>query len=250
MTTDIFIKTYHKDFIWLEWCLKSIKKFASGFRDIVVVSETGHDLPDHIKNIIPIKVFYVDFPEQMPTDVEHGLGYLWQQNIKLTWYDYTDANEVLVLDSDEMLTQPTTPGSFKTDDKPNWYYSSWDKMGSGACWKASTDFILKTNTEYSGMCITGFILKRSTTISLKNHLCTLHDVASIWDIFVKYNMPTASEYNIIGCYIWLFSNEYNKVAGYDASKVFNNTIKKEWSWGGLNSEKIKECEEVLSLSCE
>jgi hypothetical protein len=250
MSTDIFIKTYHKDFAWLEWCLKSIKKFASGFRNVVVVSETGHALPDHIKNIIPIKLHYVDFPKQTPTYVEHGLGYLWQQNIKLTWYTYTDADEVLVLDSDEMLTKPTTPDSFKTEGVPNWYFTKWAFMGDGACWKSSTDHILKTDTEYSGMCLTGFILKRTTTITLKNYICNLHGVNNIWDIFVKYDMPTASEYNIIGCYIWSFSSEYNKITNYDASKVFNNSIKKEWSWGGLDPEKIKQCEAVLSLSCE
>lgn len=33
---DIFIKTYHKDFDYLYYCLSSNKKFAKGFRKIVI----------------------------------------------------------------------------------------------------------------------------------------------------------------------------------------------------------------------
>ena len=249
MAVDIFIKTYHKDFVWLEWCLKSIKKFASEFRDVVIVTEEGHLLPETFLEILPLKVFYVPFPEKTPDFVEHGLGYLWQQNIKLTWYNYTDADEILILDSDEMLTQPTTPKSFKTDNKINWYYKMWHKMGDGACWKASTDKLLCMNTAYCGMCITGFFLTRSMSLSFKQHMCELHETTNIWDIFIKYNMPTASEYSVLGCYILKSNNaDYNKIFEDDLSKTFNNTIKKDWSWGGLTPENIEERKKILSYT--
>ena len=37
MTTDIFIKSYRGDFEWLPGCLHSIQKYATGFRDVVIV---------------------------------------------------------------------------------------------------------------------------------------------------------------------------------------------------------------------
>jgi len=33
---DIFIKTYHKDFEWLFFCLSSIDKFVDGFQNIII----------------------------------------------------------------------------------------------------------------------------------------------------------------------------------------------------------------------
>jgi hypothetical protein len=249
MPSDIFIKTYHKDFVWLEWCLKSIKKFASGFRDVVIVSEEGHPLPDSFLEILPLKVFYVPFPTKVPTFIEHGLGYLWQQNIKLTWYNYSDADEVLILDSDEMLTRVTTPDSFKIDNKFVWYYRPWKDAGSGICWKPSTDLLLGKESVYDAMRITGFFLQRKTTLEFQEYLCNHHKTNNIWDIFVKLNIATCSEFNLFGNYILLSNDDsYYKSFKDDISQSFNNTIKKDWSWGGVTPENIKEREKILS--CE
>ena len=37
LTTDILIKSYPQDYPLLEYCLKSLSKFATGFRQIIVV---------------------------------------------------------------------------------------------------------------------------------------------------------------------------------------------------------------------
>ena len=252
MTTDIFIKTYYKDFIWLEYCLKSILKFARGFRNVVIVSDynPNNEIPKELLNIIPCNVFYTPLPKKFPQLVEHGLGYLWQQYIKLTWYNYSDADEVLVLDSDEMLSKITTPNDFKTNDKYHWFFRSWNEAGNGICWKKSTDFILKRDTPYDAMCLTGFILQRETTIAFKNHVLTIHDVNDLWDLFVKYNMSTASEFNLFGNFIYLYGRiEYEIIIieNNNVENYFNNTIKKEWSWGGL-TENIKQEKEKILLS--
>jgi hypothetical protein len=245
---DIFIKSYYKDFIWLEYCLKSIKKHASGFRKVIVVVEPDHPIPNSISSILPIDIHYVPFPKKQPTVIHHGLGYLWQQYIKLSWTNYTDADAVFFMDSDEMLTTPTTPDSFKTDGKFHWFFIDWKDMGNGQCWKPSTDFILKKETEYSGMCITGFVFQRETTISLKNHLCSIHEVADIWDIFIKYNMPTCSEFNIYGLFVLLFNRtEYTCLINVDRSLYHNITIHKSWSWGGLDENEKQKRQELLLM---
>jgi hypothetical protein len=248
MITDIFIKTYHKDFVWLEWCLKSIKKFASGFRNIIIVTEDdGNVVPNDYLRIIPVKVFYVAFPDKTPSVVEHGVGYLWQQYIKLTWYNYSDADAVLILDSDEMLTRRTTPENFKFNGKSVWYYREWKDAGDGICWKAPTDRLLQIDTKYDAMRITGFLLNKETTLNLKKYLCERNDTQDIWDIFVKLDMATCSEFNLFGSYILLSNDEtYHKSFKDDISNSFNNTIKKDWSWGGMNEEIIAERCKILS----
>ena len=99
--TDIFIKTYPGDFIWLEYCIKSIEKFVTGFRDIVIVTDSGTELK--IDSSLPIKIFYEDLPnETHPCPV--GIGYAWAQSVKLNWTKYTDADYILQIDSDTMFT--------------------------------------------------------------------------------------------------------------------------------------------------
>lgn len=244
---DIFIKTYHRDFVWLQYCLKSIKKFASGFRDIIIVSDNdGHAIPQEY--LLPnCKVFYVNKPLKRPSTVSHGIGYLWQQYIKLTWYNYTDAEQVLVLDSDEMLTVPVTPESFKRDNKFVWCYREWSKAGDGICWKKSTDFIHGLDTAYDAMCVTGFVLQKQTTLALTRHLCVKHGVKNLWDMFVKYNMETASEYNIFGSFIYHYDRkEYLQVLDYSPENCISYTILKSWSWGGLQDEDKKKRESILN----
>jgi hypothetical protein len=240
MDTDIFIKTYHKDFKWLKYCLKSIEKYATGFRNIIIVADDdGHVIPSEylIKNC---KVFYVGLPDNRPSYVEHGIGYLWQQCIKLSWYNYSDANAVLIMDSDEMFTESISPISFQKEGKFTWNYRPWSEAGSGICWKKSTDFLLNTDTTYDAMAITGFVLQRETTIALKNCLCSTHGTKDIWDIFVKHNMSTASEFNIFGSFIHHFDRrEYTQVHNFNRENCVNFSIRKSWSWGGISEEEDK-----------
>jgi len=247
MTTDIFIKTYHKDFQWLPFCLKSIEKFGVGFRNVIIVSDNdGHTIsPDYLNE--RCKVIYVDISRIAPTSVEHGVGYLWQQYIKLTWYNYSNADAVLIMDSDEMFTKPISPDSFKKRGKFVWNYRTWDKAGNGVCWKTSTDFLLKIDSKYDAMAITGFILQKETSIALKNHLCSIHATSDIWDIFVKYNMHTASEFNLFGSFIHHFDRlEYTQIFDYNKENCVNYTIRKAWSWGGISDEERRVRESLLS----
>ena len=67
MIVDIYIVTYHSDFVWLEYCIKSVRKYASGFRDVVVVTDNdNHKIPQHILDIMPLKVIYENVPRSFP----------------------------------------------------------------------------------------------------------------------------------------------------------------------------------------
>jgi hypothetical protein len=239
MPVDIFIKTYHKDFIWLEYLLKSIKKFASGFRNIIIISDDdGNLLPDHFKTIIDFTIIYVKIPKSS-IKFEVGIGYAWQQYIKLSWYNYTDAESIVLLDSDEMLTCNTTPDSFKSNGKYNWFYRTWTDAGNAICHKNSVDKILKYNTEYECMYVPVFYFTKSATHSLEKYLTKLHGTSNIWDIIILLNLPKLSEFNIFGNFIHKIQHpDYNYL--YNTTNAFNNSILLSWSWGGLtNEDKFK-----------
>jgi hypothetical protein len=247
-TVDIFIKTYHKDFIWLEYLLKSIKKFASGFRKIIIVSDDdGNMLPEHFKDIIDFTVIYAPLPIINDRCICHGVGYIWQQCIKLSWYKYTDANEVVIFDSDEMLSLPTTPDSFKTNGKFNWYYRKWEEAGNAICHKHPVDTFLKMNTPYESMCITGFYFTFSATKALEEHLNNIYKTYDIFSIVNICKLTNLSEFNIFGNFIYSIQHpDYNYL--FNTNKAFNKSIIKSWSWGGLKEEDKNKRLIILRLS--
>lgn len=249
MVTDIFIKTYYKDFIWLEYCLRSIKKFTSGFRNVVIISDDdGHQIPEKILGILANKsVHYVKVPIPYSKSIDHGVGYLWQQYIKLTWYKYTDADNVLMLDSDSMLTKPTCPDNFKVDDKFYWIYRKWEDAGTSIIWKDITKHALKVDPDYEAMCVDGFLMQKDTTIAFKNMFCSMYHTDDIWNAFAKNNITSFSEYNAFGTFIDKFDRkEYVKIYNASPEIIHNYSIIKSWSWGGLTDEDKQRREQILS----
>ena len=133
MITDILIKTYPSDFEWLKYCLFSIDRFASGFRQVVIVS-----------------------PEQLPFPTRHrvivepdapGNGYLHQQVVKLHAFRYSDADQFLFMDSDCIFTREVHPGTFMREDKPIWLKTPWthvkDQNARDAWYPCMTNFLGK-----------------------------------------------------------------------------------------------------------
>lgn len=247
MIVDIFIKTYHKDFIWLEYCLASIRKFATGFRKVIIVSDDdGNKIPSKFVEGLSADVYYTPVPKVYPDNPSHGIGYLWQQIVKLNWYNYTDADAVLILDSDWMLTVPTKPEDFMIDGKFTWGYRDWDKVGDAICWKAPTELLLKTPVKYEAMSIAGFMLVRNTAINFMTYMCNLHDVKNIWDIFLQKNIGSLSEFNLFGTFVEQYDTEnYTKLYNYDVHKLHNITILTSWSWGGLKEEDKQRRDSIL-----
>ncbi len=110
---DILVVTYVNDFMWAEYCIKSLKKYARGFRNVILVSDD--EVPESLSSIMPINIVHVKQPSIFPPNLEHRPGYVWQQYLKLNWMEYTDADAILVIDSDEMLTKELTPSDFRDD---------------------------------------------------------------------------------------------------------------------------------------
>lgn len=241
MSVSIFIKTYYKDFKWLQYLLPSIERYANNFESIIIVSDDdGNIIPDeYIKSIknIPIYIHYVKLPIIYPNNIHHGLGYLWQQYIKLNWFKYCNSDTVLILDSDEILTTYITPDNFKYNDKWIWTYRLWKDAEYAIIWKDITDTILQIDTKYEAMCISGFILTKSMTIQLLEYLYNIHNDNDLWNIINKYNIVTMSEFNIYGSYINHINNDqyYCNIYCSDLNLI-NKTINKYRSWDGISDE--------------
>ncbi len=252
--TSIFIKTYPNDHVWLQYLLPSIEKYAEGFKEVVIVSDAGSVIPpEYLSSIkkFPVHAHYIPVPKQTkeypPFNTVTGLGYLWQQYIKLSWHTLCDADSALILDSDEMLCKLTTPDDFKHDGKWVWTYRFWKDAGHAKCWKQPTDQIIGQNTPYEAMVAVGFVFTRSATINLLNHIYQTHAISNLWELVVKKKMNSFSEYNIYGSYI----HSVNDPAYYYNIRndiPLQDCIIVNWSWGDITDEIHKKAMSYLGIS--
>jgi hypothetical protein len=98
-TTDIFIRSFHRDRYWLALALRSIAAFVSGHRRVVVVvprSSLGRMEPTDIAS----------HGVQLRVCGDYADDYLGQQVTKLHADLYTDADVILHLDSDQVFVAP------------------------------------------------------------------------------------------------------------------------------------------------
>jgi hypothetical protein len=206
---------------------------------VIIVSDAGPVIPpEYLRSIkkFQVKTHYIPVPthtaEYPQFDKMTGMGYLWQQYIKLNWHTICDADSVLILDSDEQLCKLTTPDKFKHDGKWVWTYRTWKDAEGAIHWKQSTDQILRQNTPYEAMACTGFVLIRSSTINLLNYIYQKNNISNFWELVVKKKMNSFSEYNIYGSFIHMVHDpEYYYNTQNDAP--IHNCIIKHWSWGNI-----------------
>ena len=247
---DILLVTYVNDFVWAEYCVKSLKKYAKGFRIVILVTDDdGNTVPDSLTNIMPINVVHVKQPSTFPPNLQHRTGYLWQQYLKLNWMEYTDADAILVIDSDEMLTKELTPSDFRdAHGRWRWFYRNWEFADAANVWKTPTEDVLRFEPEYEAMCCSLFIFERNMTYRFIEYLRAIHGASSLWDVFFKYDLKLFSEFNTYGSFVNKFDNEkvYYKVVNNTNPKMYcNSNVHRSWSYGGLHEEDKKQRDLIL-----
>lgn len=229
MTVDIFIRTYSKDLEWLKYCLKSITKYATGFRDVIIC------IPEHEKHLISgwgltkEKVF-----KWSPVSAN---GYVDQQINKLSAHKFTDADYVLFIDSDTCFKKKTNVTDYFTVAKPNLIKTRYELVGDAICWKEPTESILKTEVHYEYMRRMPLLYKTQTLKNLEFHLGGFKQIA-------KENK--LSEFNLIGAFIELIEKDEDyHIINSEIDPLPPITINQEWSWGGLNEEIRSKLEEIV-----
>jgi hypothetical protein len=206
VTTDIFIKTYPGDKGYHPHCIASIEKFCTGFRKTVVV------------------------------DSDEPRGYLYQQVVKLTADRHTDADFILITDSDTLFKQPVTPETYLRDGKPLWLMTPWTPEmlahpGTRAWFGVMTEFFgVEPPAEW--MRRQPFMIPRWALTGLQEFCFKEHGL-SIEEYVMSRN--AFSEFNVIGYYLWLFHRD--KIHWIDTSvdPLPELTVVQLWSHGDLES---------------
>lgn len=124
---EIIIVTFARDFVYLEYCLKSIDKFASGF-ELVTILIPQNDMPMlmglfprwDIKSTIRIKTM-----DEWP-----GAGFLHHEYMVMTTDQWRCGKSQFTchIDSDCIFIEPVTPEYYLQDGKPILRYEEFDTL--------------------------------------------------------------------------------------------------------------------------
>jgi hypothetical protein len=235
MKTSLFIRTYRNDLPWLHELFRSLDKFASGFHETVVQCDTAD-----LRGVEKVVAGRARITHRAPYS---DVGYRSQQGAKIAADCYTTGDYITFLDSDCILTGPTTPETFFSDGKPILLYTPWSAVGDAICWREPTEKILGLTAPYEFMRRHGLTYPREMFADLRRHIEQTHRVNDAINFAMSFHL---SEYNLFGTFCWHKRNSefawFNTTDGdYPPSPV-----RQFLSYGSITPEVRAEIERALA----
>lgn len=225
----IFIKSYHKDFEWLRYCLMSIRKHVEGFDDLVIVVPP-RDVAECSK--LTIK------GERVVGKDEYGCGYLFQQMIKMNAHSFTHCDYIHYVDSDCVFHTPTNPLDYFEDGKPWMYKTRYGNLEGAEVWRECTHKAIGFDVEFEYMRRHGIVYHRDTLLNIQQLYPNINDYVM--------SQPSRhfSEFNFMGAFAEKF--EPNNYIWKDTatSEFIPERLKQFWSYSGCTE---KEKQEMIKL---
>lgn len=238
MIVDIFCVTYGKDAHWLDYMLRSIQKFARGFRKTIVVYPTAD-----AEVVEPILIRF-PFVKPVAYTLRHD-GYLYQNIIKSSCDLYSDAQYFLHMDSDCVFTEEACPEDYMTDGKCDLYYSAYAEI-KGFPWRGVTMAALGAPVDHETMRRFPFLYPRWLYSATRLRIQSVHGKP-----FEKYvlNAPRIdgallgySEFNALGCMAKYFHPQEFALYDYERGNHKPAKVKQYWSHSGMTPEERAELE--------
>ncbi len=199
----ILIVSYWKDAQWLEYCLRSIAKYAIGFAGVTVA------YPYRDKEAMRPICFKHGAAMQEFKEIE-GKGHLHQNAAKCMADKLCPKAEfVLHVDSDCLFYKPVSPRDYFVDGKPVLLIEEYERLKpvnsghvSPYLWKAGTEKALGMKCQYEAMRRHPAVHPRALYSEMRDHIENLHGVP-----FLDYVMAQSevfpygfSEFNCLGAY--------------------------------------------------
>ena len=228
MKVSIFIRTYHKDIKWLNWCLRSIHKNLTGWDEIVICIPKGQQsLLSHLT------------AERVVTCPIYRDDYLGQQASKIQAHNWCKGDYIFYVDSDVVFFEGANIMDYFSDNKPVILYDKYENVGDAICWKPIVEKLYNETVLHEFMRRPGQLFKATT---LQNFNQKFHDIE-------KYIMTQPhnhfSEFNVLGYFAWKY--EQNDYTFIDLSKTEAPIMKckQYWSWSGMTKQEKEELEKTI-----
>jgi hypothetical protein len=216
MTTDIFIKTCQYDADYHRYCLESIAKYCTGFRNTVVV------------------------------DGEHPRGYLHQQVVKMHADEHCPgADFILVTDSDTLFTQPVTPESFMVDGKPVWVVTPFAELMSHdgtRHWHGVVTRFFGVEPVYETMRRQPFVFPSGLLVKLREYCFWKH--GRTLEQYIMEN-GSFSEWNVAGNFAWMFHRDEFHWIDTSTDPLPELRVRQFWSHDPLENN-LSEIQDILT----
>lgn len=228
----LVIKSYPPDYPWLAYCLRSIQKFCTGFREIIVMLPREHTLP-----LTKEAIVLMDAPE----------SYLSQQVSKLNADMHTQADFLVHFDSDCIFTRPVTPDYFLKNGKAIWAITPFAKATHEQqnTWLHPMVKCLRVMPEFEYMRKNAIIAPRFIYAEFRDFIFHTHGMTMEQYVMSQPNNEF-SEYNCLGFYAWLTHRD--KIHWHDTEKdgIPDWPWIQHWSLGGLTPQIQEQYERILS----
>lgn len=238
--TSIFVRSFRTDRFWLEYCLRSLEKFAKGFLEIVVALPVGDEPHFYDYDYRGAKVVWYHDPKCS--------GYTAQQVCKMEADLYCQGDTILFLDSDCFITSEIRPEMFFTDAKPKMLLRHWDSVGENAKnWKEITKSFVGFTPMFEAMACPGLIYDRSTLALLRQHIEHTHK-KTVREYSLVVQNDRLSEFNALGAIAHRFQPYlYDFRIANPSTDGYPRMIRQQWSYesGGVLNYK-EEYERILA----
>lgn len=239
MTTSIFVRSYRADRFWLEYCLRSLQKFATGFVETIVALPVGDEPHFDQYDFRGAKVRWVQDPECAP--------YIAQQVSKVEADLYCAGENILFLDSDCFLTAPMRPEMFQRAGRPVQLIRHWDSLedSNAKQWKQITESLIGFTPVFESMACLPLIYDRRTLDLMREHIQQTHKVS------LREHVKTVaamSEFNALGALAHRYHPHlYHFEIADPATDGYSRCVKQQWSYkaGGVDNHR-DEYERILA----
>ena len=229
MVIDIFIKICKRDYNKLSLLLKSIEKYVTGFRRVIVVIDKTHTVKicktrkidkrkKYYMNFIPgVSYNYIlDYDFEIRVVTERKLNYslqennsenIWSDVIKLQWYRYTNSDAVYFMDCNYCYSKPVNISDMVVHNQKVWLFSEWENTKKDNFEKSSIDTILKRNNSFNCSILYDFLFFRNDSLCFMNQLCKTYQIDNIKEYMIS-KWSNISMFNVFGNWCFLNSKRY------------------------------------------
>ena len=223
---SIFIRTYHRDIKWLNYCLSAIHKNLVGWDEIVICIPTGQEsLLSHLtkEKVVTCNIYKDD--------------YLYQQYSKLQAHKYCKGDYILYVDSDVIFKHNADVRDYFHNNKPVILKANYNSVGGAICWKKPTEKLFKENINFEYMRRAPQLFHRSTLEMINESFPDLENY------IMSQPYRQFSEFNVLGFYA-----EKMQPESYEIIDITNgvpewlpeNRSHQFWSWSNLNENDLRQ----------
>ncbi len=235
MIIDLFIRTYEKDLKWLKYCLRSIAKNVTGYRQVIIC------IPED-------QAYLLDgwnlTKEKIVTCPTYKDDYLGQQISKIYAYGQSDADIIMFADSDLIFHTKTDLSEYMDGDKIISYKTHYSKVEGAIKWRPMVEKALGIEVEYEFMRRHPFLYYRDTLKSCVGEF-RQRTGKELSDYIQKQPKMEFTEFNYISAYADSINDERYLFQDTDKISLPDTKLKQFWSWSNLTEDEKHEIEGLL-----